>query len=100
MTAMDVRYWGFFMLGLLSLMLLMGGAALWWQSHRLQRSQQRLPGVKSRAQPSKSGATAPQRSARWLSASPRLAQWLARLPGIAGYDRMLQQTGWPLSSAE
>ena len=100
MTAMDVRYWGFFMLGLLSLMLLMGGMALWWQGRRLQRSQQRLPGVKGRAQPPKTGATAPRRSARWLSASPRLAQWLARLPGIASYDRMLLQTAWPISSAE
>ena len=100
MSAMDVRYWVFFMLGLLSLMLLMGGMALWWQGRRLQRSQQRLPGVKGRAQPPKTGATAPRRSARWLSASPRLAQWLARLPGIASYDRMLLQTAWPISSAE
>ena len=39
MTAMDVRYWSFFGLGLLSLMLLMGALAVWWQARVLQRSQ-------------------------------------------------------------
>ena len=97
MTAMDVRYWSFFGLGLLSLMLLMGALAVWWQARVLQRSQHRLPGWRPRPNASGNAAT---RGNRWLSASPRLAQLLARLPGIERYDRFLQQTGWPLSSAE
>ena len=97
MTAMDVRYWSFFGLGLLSLMLLMGALAVWWQARVLQRSQHRLPGWRPRPSASGNAAT---RGNRWLSASPRLAQLLARLPGIERYDRFLQQTGWPLSSAE
>lgn len=104
MTTPDVRYWLFFALGLLSLMLLMGGLALWWQGRATVRSAQRLPerGIGSGQIGAAVGAPikAPRRSTRWLSASPRLEQLLARLPGIAAYDRLLQQTGWPLSSAE
>ena len=43
MASLDVRFWGFFTLGLLSLMLVMGALALWWQSRERARSAQRLP---------------------------------------------------------
>ena len=102
MTTMDLRYWSFFALGLVSLLLLMAGLVLWWQARLLQRSQQRLPGWRARPRTpfTATTATAYSRSSRWLSASPRLEQLLARLPAIDRYDRFLQQTGWPLSSAE
>ncbi len=93
----DIRYWSFLALGLLSLLLFMGGVALWWHSHARARSSQRLPHWSS------PGATRPAsagRAGRWLGASPRLQQWLTKLPGIERYDLFLQQTGWPLSSAE
>ncbi len=107
MANFDVRFWGFFTLGLLSLMLVMGALALWWQTRERARSAQRLP--RWQAHPSihsTSTATASARAKRgqggqrWLSASPALEQLLERVPGIAGYDRFLQQTGWPISTAQ
>lgn len=98
MATMDIRFWGFFTLGLLSLMLVMGALALWWQTRTLERSEQRLP--RWQARPSGSSTSQAQRSKRWLSASPRLEQLLDRVPGISHYELFLQQTGWPLSSAE
>ncbi len=100
MTAMDVRFWSFFMLGLLSLLLLMGGVILWWQARGLARSQQRLPELGGWTRSPSSPITGTRRTGRWLSASPWLEKLLALLPGITAYDRLLQQTGWPLSSAE
>ena len=100
MTAMDIRYWGFFFLGLLSLLLMMGAMALWWQARERERSQQRLPGLEGQRRLATTSATPARRPARWLSASPRLEQLLASFPGMGTYDRMLQQTGWPISSAE
>ncbi|MEN9889199.1 MAG: hypothetical protein RL559_1236 [Pseudomonadota bacterium] len=93
MPAMDYRLWGFFVLGLLSLLLLMGALALWWRTR--VRHSPRL-GNAGAASP-RSGLKA---NRHWLSASPRLDRWLAQVPGIAHYDRWLRQTGWPLSSAE
>lgn len=95
---MEVRYWSFFALGLLSLMLFMGALVLWWQARTLQRSQQRLPGWAARSSAATSASA--RRASRWIGTSPRLQQWLNRLPGMARYDRFLQQTGWPLNSAE
>ncbi len=99
MGTLDIRYWSFFALGLLSLMLLMGALSLWWQARTSQRSQQRLPGWRQRTVATTTASRA-RASLRWLSASPRLEQLLERLPGIERYDRFLQQTGWPVSSAE
>ena len=99
MGTLDIRYWSFFALGLLSLMLLMGALSLWWQARTSQRSHQRLPGWRQRPVVTTTGSRA-RASLRWLSASPRLEQLLERLPGIKRYDRFLQQTGWPVSSAE
>lgn len=93
MATMDPRLWGFFVLGLLSLLLLMGALALWWTARA--RHPQRL-GPIALATP-RSGLKDPR---HWLSTSPRLDGWLAHVPGIARYDRWLRQTGWPLSSAE
>lgn len=93
----DLRYWGFFGLGLLSLLMLMGAVLQWWRNRTMARSSERLPG----AVPSpRSGAGRHNRALRWLGVSPRVAQLLARLPGIERYDRLLQQTGWPLGRAE
>ena len=93
----DLRYWGFFVLGLLSLLLLMGAVLLWWQNRHMARSSERLPGASPAP---RSGTGRQDRALRWLSVSPRVAQLLARLPGIGRYDRLLQQTGWPLGRAE
>ena len=93
----DLRYWGFFVLGLLSLLLLMGALLQWRRQRTLARSSERLPGTAPAPRP---GAGRPDRLIRWLGVSPAMAQRLARLPGIEGYERLLQQTGWPLDSAE
>lgn len=95
--ALDIRYWGFFVLGLLSLLLFMGGVGLWWNSRQRTLARHRLPGWTRAHSNSIVRADA---SSRWLSTSPRLAQWLAQVPGIERYDRFLQQTGWPVSSAQ
>ncbi len=98
MNMMDVRFWGFFTLGLLALMLVMGALAQWWQARQQQRSAQRLPRWQAGHDTRRSQRL--QVDTRWLSASPWLARWLARLPGIASYDRFLRQTGWPVSTAQ
>jgi len=93
----DLRYWGFFVLGLLSLLLLMGALLQWRHQRNLARSSERLPGTAPVPRP---GVGRPDRLIRWLGVSPAMAQRLARLPGIERYERLLQQTGWPLGSAE
>lgn len=93
----DLRYWGFFVLGLLSLLLLMGALLQWWRQRTLARSSERLPGT---APAPRQSMSRPERPIRWLGVSPAVTQWLARLPGIERYERLLQQTGWPLGSAE
>lgn len=96
-SPIDHRLWGFFLLGLLSLLLMMGGLALWWQArarrpHRLHAAGTRRP------QPAiQSGL---RRRQHWLGASPWLDRRLAHVPGLAAYERWLQQTGWPLSTTE
>lgn len=96
-TSVDIRYWGFFFLGLLSLLLLMGGLALWWNTRHQSRSSERLQAwvTTHGARPGLADA-----GRRWRGESPRLQQWLARLPGIEHYDQLLLHTGWPLSSAQ
>ena len=98
MSTVDVRFWGFLTLCLLSLMLLAGAVQQWWHNRSGERSAQRLAGWQASAPPT--GSPRLQLDRRWLSASPRLAQWLDHLPGIDRYDRFLQQTGWPLSTAQ
>ena len=93
----DLRYWVFFVLGLLSLLLLMGALLQWWRQRTLARSSERLPGA---APVPRQGMGRPDRLIRWLGVSPAMAQRLARLPGIERYEHLLQQTGWPLGSAE
>ncbi len=94
----DLRYWSFFFLGLLSLLLFMGGAGLWWRARARARSSRRLP---------RWGAGAITRSAMTrpgglnaATVSPRLQQWLERWPASARYERFLQQAGWPLTGAQ
>ena len=98
---LDFRYWGFFVLGLLSLLLLLGALQQWWAQRLQTRSRQRLPALS--AQP---GPMVPASGQRLpglplpSGASPagtRLLKWLAGLPGAESYSRLLQQTGWPLS---
>ena len=97
MPALDFRYWTFFTLGLLSLLLFMAGAMQWWRNRRQARHPHRLTDS-SVAQTNPS--IHPVQEGRWLSASPKLARWLSRWPGMAHYDLLLQQTGWPVSTAQ
>jgi tight adherence protein B len=90
----DWRLGGFFLLGLLSLLLLMGSALLWWQA-RARHSPRLDPG-----RPVAVARVDVRQARHWLSASPRLDHWLARWPGIRTYEHWLRQTGWPLSCAE
>ena len=91
----DLRYWGFFSLGLLSLLLFMGALAQWWLGRTMARGGERLTGAAPSSRP---GQGLTDRLIRWLHVSPEVGQVLARLPGIERYDRLLQQTGWPLRS--
>lgn len=93
----DLRYWGFFSLGLLSLLLFMGALAQWWLGRTMARGGERLTGAAPSSRP---GQGLTDRLIRWLHVSPEVGQVLARLPGIERYDRLLQQTGWPLRSTE
>ena len=96
----DARFWVFFALGLLSLTLLTAGLILAWQAWRMTRHPQRIAALTPSSNVARLAATGSRRAGRWLSASPRLEKLLLHLPGITAYDRLLQQTGWPLSSAE
>jgi tight adherence protein B len=93
----DLRYWGFFSLGLLSLLLLMGALVQWWRNRTMARGGERLTGT---APSPRLGRGLTDRLIRWLHVSPEVGQMLARLPGVERYDRLLQQTGWPLRSTE
>lgn len=93
----DFRYWGFFVLGLLSLLLLMGAAAMVWHNRTHARTDQRLPsrpGAATLARAARSGA-----GGHWFTAPAHLAKRLAGLPGFERYDRLVQQTGWPIDGA-
>lgn len=93
--SLDYSLWGFFVLGLLSLLCLMAGVALWWQA-RARRS----PRLDAAGPGLATGTRLLQPTRHWLSASPRLDQLLSHWPGITAYERWLRQTGWPLSAAE
>ena len=96
----DARFWVFFALGLLSLTLLTAGLILAWQAWRMTRHPQRIAALTPSSNVARLAARGSRRAGRWLSASPRLEKLLLHLPGITAYDRLLQQTGWPLRSTE
>lgn len=93
----DLRFGGFFLLGLLSLTLLMAGIGLWWLQRQRMLLSDRLPTLHALQTVR---ATRPDTVHRWLRASPQVQQWLLQLPGTERYDRFLLQTGWPLRSTE
>ena len=97
-TLADLRYWGFFFLGLISLLLMMSAAAMWWRARDLRHSGQRLQGM-GQSLPSPIATTSDRwTAARWLTAPTQWQHLLERLPGMTAYERWLQQSGWPLNA--
>ncbi len=96
----DLRYWSFLVLGLLSLMLLMGGLAQWWLARERARSHERLSGLATQSVPRQASTLRKDLAVPRSGAAPVLHRWLSRLPGLARYEIWLQQTGWPLRSTE
>ena len=90
---MQLHFWGFFVLGLLALVLWMLGMLALWR--RGPNAQDRL--ALAGAAPLASALREPAAGGRWLSTSAWLDRGLARLPRIRDYDRFGQQTGWPLT---
>ena len=96
----DLRYWTFLGLGLLSLMLLTSGLSQWWRARERARSQARLPGLADQSASRPSGALRKDLTVPRFAASLGLPGWLTHLPGLDRYGQWLQQTGWPLGSTE
>ena len=99
-TRIDWLYWSVLILGLLSLLLLIGGLSQWWLAHERARPNDRLY-----ASSGPLGA-GPVRSLRKAPSAPRFSgsllvqEWLARVPGLDRYQAWLAQTGWALGTTE
>lgn len=119
---MDLHFWLFFVLGLLALVLLSLSLMRLWAAR--ETAQDRLqamadpsvlelgdahlaeitasaPSLSSRSgvDPALGRGTRPSRR-RLGVGTATLSAWLSRWPGMPGYARFVQQTGWPLTVAQ
>lgn len=96
MDTVDRNLWIFYGLGLVSIMLLLGAAMLWWQTRAWQRGPLRWSSPIDRPVVAGLHSAGSAKRPWWFAPSERIEAWLRPWPGMARYERLLRQTGWPL----
>ena len=95
MDTVDRNLWIFYGLGLVSIMLLLGATMLWWQTRAWQRGPLRWSSPIDRPVVAGLHSAGSAKRPWWFAPSERIEAWLRPWPGMARYERLLRQTGWP-----